>query len=226
MSSDESLNRFEVIDHRGPVENHHRAMVVGPTEDVRIRVLEQDHGRTLKVVLSDREANPRISNDAGQAPEDQVDSVVDSVAPFRDAVASFLSWVDHGGEPDALLRNLSSLLHLAFALPIVEPVGADTDHIRALVKYSHVRGNVAERIRGDAYWVAVDPFDLTVEHVATTFGMISDDIVDIYVDLSHGVLIADQGSLTNAIWHWRFSFDTHWGRHAADAFNALYRLYH
>lgn len=48
-----AYTRFELIDHRGSVAEHHRAIVVQPGSEVEISVLEQDDGRTLKVVLSD-----------------------------------------------------------------------------------------------------------------------------------------------------------------------------
>ena len=221
MSGDENLNRFEVIDHRGSIDNHHRAVVVGPTADVRIRVLEQDDGRTLKVVLSDRDpSQPELAQ-----PTWAVEATTEAVGHFRDAVATFLSWVDEGGSPEALIPILSSLLHFGFGLPQVEATDADTNDLRAQVEYGHVRRTVAERLRHDAYWVPLDPFKLDVEEVETTLGMISDDIVDIYIDLSHGALVEDRYSLTDAIWEWRFSFETHWGRHASEAFSALYRLY-
>lgn len=221
MSDDENWNRFEVIDHRGPIDSHQRALVVGPSEDVRIRVLEQDDGRTLKVVLSDRV--PSQTEVAKRT--DALGAALDAVERFRVAVATFLGWVDEGGSPDALIPILSSLLHLGFELPQNEASDVETNDLRSQVEYNHVRRSVAERLNHDAYWVPVDPFNLDVEEVETTLGMISDDIVDIYIDLSHGALVADQHSLDDAIWEWRFSFETHWGRHASEVLSALYRLY-
>ena len=49
-----AFTRFELIDHRGPMAEHHRSIVAQSSDGVGIEVLVQDEDRTLKVVLSDR----------------------------------------------------------------------------------------------------------------------------------------------------------------------------
>lgn len=56
---------------------------------------------------------------------------------------------------------------------------------------------------------------------------LADDCGDIYRDLQAGLALwNDEHSRINAIWHWRFTFDTHWGRHAINALHALHHACH
>ena len=56
-------------------------------------------------------------------------------------------------------------------------------------------------------------------------GDLSDDIADIYRDLSAGLALVDAGHEAEAQWEFRFSFLTHWGRHASGAIRALHCWY-
>ena len=52
---------------------------------------------------------------------------------------------------------------------------------------------------------------------------ISDDVLDVYLDVGRGLLAYDAGDVDGATWSWRFHFDCHWGDHAVDALRALQR---
>jgi len=71
----------------------------------------------------------------------------------------------------------------------------------------------------DVYWEIFDPY-VDEERVA---GSLSDDFLDIYRDLSRGLMAFDAGQREDALWEWRFHFDCHWGDHAVDALRALQR---
>lgn len=72
----------------------------------------------------------------------------------------------------------------------------------------------------DFYYEVFDPF-IRDELVV---GSLSDDLGDIYEDLREGIDLLDSGHACDAIWHWRFHYDNHWGDHAVDALRALHRL--
>jgi len=55
-------------------------------------------------------------------------------------------------------------------------------------------------------------------------GSLADDIADIYRDLEEGLVLKDEASPQNAIWEWRFGFDSHWGHHAIDALKAIHDI--
>lgn len=56
-------------------------------------------------------------------------------------------------------------------------------------------------------------------------GDLADDVADIYRDLSAGLALFDAGHEEEAQWEIRFSFLTHWGRHASGAIRALHCWY-
>lgn len=70
----------------------------------------------------------------------------------------------------------------------------------------------------DAYSFVFDPYDLEAQPVE---GRLSDDLADIRRDLLEGLHLYDEGHTGDAVWEWRFAFDSHWGRHAAHALYAL-----
>jgi len=72
----------------------------------------------------------------------------------------------------------------------------------------------------DLYYEVFDPF----VRDALVLGSLSDDLGGIYVDLREGLDLMDGGHRNDAIWQWRFGYQTHWGDHAVDALRALHRL--
>jgi hypothetical protein len=71
----------------------------------------------------------------------------------------------------------------------------------------------------DFYWTILDPFE---EPSAPVGGLLSDDLLDIYGDLQPGLDRWLAGDTAIATWHWRNTFDTHWGTHATTALHALH----
>jgi hypothetical protein len=53
-------------------------------------------------------------------------------------------------------------------------------------------------------------------------GDIADDLTDIYLDLKGGLAFLEQGCEPEGVWHWRYLFGIHWGRHATSALRALH----
>jgi Domain of unknown function (DUF5063) len=76
----------------------------------------------------------------------------------------------------------------------------------------------------DIYSVMFDPYESGSTPLT---GSLADDAADVYRDLKAGLsVIAGGGGMDNAVWEWRFGFDHHWGKHAADALYALHSLTH
>lgn len=69
----------------------------------------------------------------------------------------------------------------------------------------------------DCYWEIYDPF-VPEEPVC---GSLSDDLRSIFVDLSKGIILYEQGHIADALWEWRFDFRNHWSFHAVDAIRVL-----
>jgi hypothetical protein len=102
----------------------------------------------------------------------------------------------------------------ALSLPAVEPTD-DAKPARSPEPPSNWQG--FEEF--DTYWGVFDPYKLD-EPVA---GSLSDDLLDVYRDVRRGLALWESGHDASAIWEWRFSFESHWGDHAADALRALHR---
>lgn len=74
----------------------------------------------------------------------------------------------------------------------------------------------------DCYAEIFDPYAEPLEEAVT--GMLSDDLADIYADLTDGLAKWRRGEHDQAAWAWRFGFSTHWGEHATGALRALHTL--
>lgn len=146
-----------------------------------------------------------------------------SVRSFAETTRRFCSLLEN--EPRSLADNLRELrravaeLHLALLhLPVVE---AQTDAGEPAVV-----GRVAEGRSGllptTLYWDVFDP--LTDEPGSPVANSITDDLGDIYADLKRGLGLFDAGFESDAAWHWRFTFDIHWGEHLVGLERALYWL--
>jgi Domain of unknown function (DUF5063) len=71
------------------------------------------------------------------------------------------------------------------------------------------------------YWEIFEPLEAQPPEPVT--GSISDDLADIWRDIQVGLQIFD-ADVNGAVWHWRFSMETHWGHHAVGAAAALAAL--
>lgn len=110
---------------------------------------------------------------------------------------------------------LAELIAAGLSLPDVAPPTAtiptnpQIDHAADVVR-DKLRLIVGDR---DLYWT-VDP--KTKE--APVRASLSDDLADVYRDLQEGLMMQEKGAEpAEILWTWRFSFDSHWGRHATDA---------
>ncbi|MBX3192596.1 MAG: DUF5063 domain-containing protein [Labilithrix sp.] len=71
----------------------------------------------------------------------------------------------------------------------------------------------------DDYWEVFNPY----EHAKPVAGWLSDDVLDVYRDVRSGLWFWEKNAIADAVWEWRFSFESHWGDHAIDALRALHR---
>ncbi len=121
------------------------------------------------------------------------------------------------------LTHLLGLYQLALQLPDVEPESSHLPEEINYEKWNVVRKKIAGRLTRDYYWVVFEPFEH--EQPEPVCGSLSDDLADIWRDLKPGVAVIDCPTPTSVsafAWHWRFSFESHWGRHAASAITALH----
>ncbi|MFX3619084.1 MAG: DUF5063 domain-containing protein [Sporolactobacillus sp.] len=110
----------------------------------------------------------------------------------------------------SLFERLSALYRAGYSLALVD-VDFDFSTCKAITK------PVLEIKQYDAYWEVFDPYHLDEPLI----GELSDDLSDIYIELKKGLQIY-QKDKAEALWYWKFGFDSHWGFHAIDALRALH----
>jgi hypothetical protein len=76
--------------------------------------------------------------------------------------------------------------------------------------------------RWDHYQEVFDPYADPPE--ATVTGSLADDLSDIYLDLLEGAELWAASRQDEAVWEWRFGFETHWGEHVTGALRAIRTL--
>lgn len=140
---------------------------------------------------------------------------------FQEAAIAFCEAVK-GPALDArdVLAATVALIGAALDLPDVEP-RTDTAAVDppGLDDESQAVERAASTLGVDGYWEIFDPRALD-EPVA---GSLTDDLVDVYRDVRRGLALAE-GSLSEAVWEWKFSYESHWGNHATDAVRVLHRV--
>ncbi|MCD7036507.1 DUF5063 domain-containing protein [Metabacillus sp. GX 13764] len=142
----------------------------------------------------------------------------EDVKSFLSSANHYCTMIDslHGFNEKSLDELLAALLELyikALRLPEVEP-----DHAEA--PQFEISFPKADFAKYEYYWEVFDPYKLE-EPVC---GSLSDDILDIYKDLKEGIILFEQNTPNEAIWHLKFSFQTHWGLHAVNALRALHAV--
>jgi hypothetical protein len=150
---------------------------------------------------------------------------------FIEVARSYMHWVDaassgSGSAPSLyqLHRGLSQLQAAALDLPPVMDDDLDdaADVLKERLEHDpQVQRSLAACLPFSAYSLVFDPLD-EKERVAI-LTTLDDDLADIYWDISDGIALADAGYHGDAIWHLRFSYFTHWGRHAVHAQTAIWQ---
>lgn len=150
----------------------------------------------------------------------------ESVVPFVEAAKSYVDMIE-SRPPDStdFLRSvegpLARLVASAIELPDAEPTLSEP-----APRDTRVPEGLLELI-GDAdiYWDIFDPAKTLVEPEVGA-GSLTDDLGDVYLDLKRGLALWDRALAADAVWEWKFGFQTHWGLHAIRALRVIHcRLY-
>lgn len=148
------------------------------------------------------------------------DGFTPAIATFVWKASEFCSFIQEAGKlslderMSGARRYLLGLYAAALGLPSVEPTD-DAKPARSPEPPSNWQG--FEKF--ESYWEVFDPYKLN-QPVA---GYLSDDLLDVYRDVRRGLALWESRHDADAIWEWRFSFESHWGDHAVDALRALHR---
>ena len=163
---------------------------------------------------------------------DRIVPISEELAAFADETAAqtraylgAVTEVASGGSPDiaipVLLLATAQLLLAGSRLGAIQDVvlvdrfeadpGPDAD-------VEPLRDNLANLFEGiDDYADVVDP----VTAAELSKGMLSNDITEISLALSHGLRHYDAGRRVEALWWWQFSYLSTWGERAAASLRVL-----
>ncbi|MBE2316684.1 DUF5063 domain-containing protein [Solirubrobacter sp. CPCC 204708] len=121
-----------------------------------------------------------------------------------------------------LADSLASLIAAASTMPDLQPTSAELPDgpvdEQWRERFAAVQATLDDWAR---YWTTVDPMGPSgTDAVLLPLG---DDLADIWRDLKRGLLALHGGACPDDVaWEWRFSFYTHWGRHATEALRAIH----
>ncbi|MEK3808143.1 DUF5063 domain-containing protein [Bacillus sp. FSL H8-0547] len=110
-----------------------------------------------------------------------------------------------------LLRTISSLYAAALTLPESDLAEEKITVLDFALPDINL-GDIAD------YWALFDPYT-DEEPVACS---LNDDLQDIYRDVKEGLMMYQKDKRLEAAWHWKFTFESHWGQHALQAMRALH----
>lgn len=143
---------------------------------------------------------------------------------FASVAREFVVWTEaepksETNEATFAIRILARLYYAGLFLPQTE-CGADIEGFgvsedewkKAYLRFASLPFNY--------YFNFFSPADLSDIEPGT--GDLADDLADIYRDLKEGLNLFDLGHEIEAVWEWKYSFQSHWGRHAASALHALH----
>lgn len=128
---------------------------------------------------------------------------------------------------EALVPTLADLIARAALLPPVEPTDVDMERSRPGDDETRKRyANVLQHLgSAGAYWTTLGTANAIDDPPEGVNLPLADDLVDTWRDVAHAVRTADGGAARSDVaWQLRFSFQSHWGRHATEALRALHEV--
>ncbi len=162
----------------------------------------------------------------------------EGVPPFVEAAKRYCSAIERRESYSEieLLRAMDELLPLllwsACALPDLESeehLEFEHKRVKEWIEEHHPIMNQLRDKFGvrDVYHFVFDPASRD-DHESIP-GTLSDDLASVYMDLKEQFNLYNSDEVSDvreAIWHWRFSFASHWGHHATGALRAVHWLVH
>ncbi len=157
----------------------------------------------------------------------EVRTFVDTGQAFRHLVASpepCGAWLS------TMLSRLLALYAAGLALPPGSVEEEEGEEVFAVPhdEWETLWQRLGEALGPNRWYVSADPqMNVPGSSDAVAVGDLADDLADIYRDITPGLRYwetAATAELGNIVWEWRFSFTTHWGRHAVAALGILHHL--
>jgi hypothetical protein len=124
----------------------------------------------------------------------------------------------------AIQEQLLSLYSHGRNIPKVDlEEDSDIEVEIAVTDYRNITSLIGDKIPFQYYWHVFDPIDdMDTDPVC---GDLIDDLSDIYKDLKNSLFLFDSRNIKvkgEAIWKFKFDFDSHWSNHCANAINVIH----
>lgn len=145
---------------------------------------------------------------------------------MKEAVTAYLRLFNETTFPgERTPERLAEVLdRLAVAFHETKDVAPATNAPPPSLSYAEARERVRRSFPDFGVYAVAAPEDLPPAEVMV--GDAIDDLADIYNDLSGVAWLLQNGSEADAIWQFRFDFQSHWGRHLLNLRSYLHwRLY-
>ena len=142
---------------------------------------------------------------------------------FVSIVREYCTWAEDSkltGEED-LKKAISLLALLYFSALALQNDGCGED-INATVVTNEQWQFVYKRFSSLPFNYYSSFFSPAKIEDAPGVGDVADDLADIYRDIKDGLWLYEKGYNIEAVWEWKQSFSTHWGRHAVGALQAFH----
>ncbi len=151
-------------------------------------------------------------------------NIPEEVQQFKILVSEFCAWAEppikaEGDELYQALRYASALHYFALTMPYAECESTYNPPTIDKIQCRHIYERFGS-LPVNYYFEVFEPVTNQADEPVT--GDAADDFLDMYVDLKGGLLLYEQGQIQNAVFHWKFTFGVHWGRHATSALRVLH----
>jgi hypothetical protein len=158
---------------------------------------------------------------------------LDSTAAFEEieaAVVNFLRFIDSPpNDPQSRLRTLALALdRLALAYHSIGDIEPGSAFVRPEKRdWAANHRRLASLFPEFGLYTSIEPAaSRKVAFDGIITGDAVDDLEDIVGDLSEVAALISRDETQNAVWNFKFSFETHWGRHLRDLQGYVHHLMH
>lgn len=129
------------------------------------------------------------------------------------AITHYLAVLEGRDNPTLsdLARALDRLVMTYHSTEDVEPDGDDDPHIDLLEEELRIGKAAADAFPMLGWYAVADPEDEPDQKVAYSISI--GDLAEIATDLRRVLWLFENASFNDAVWDFRFGYQTHWGRH-------------